>query len=373
MMLPPLLPLIGDTLQIGYTEIGLALTAYSLVSALTQTPIGFIVDRVGAPRILIAGIVLESLSFMLIGVFPLYGMLLMMLVFAGIGNAVYHPADYSILNQVVPGGKIGKAFSYHTASGLLGEAVAPAAMLLLALTFGWHTALVVGGIFGVVVAFVLFLNRNLFSVLETSPTSNKTGQGLGSLLTLPLILGLLFFVGISMTTRGVNGFGVSALHEGKGLDLPSAGILLTAWLIASPIGVLCGGQLADRHDKHSTVIAICFLGLATCLTLLAITQPTFPLALLVFALGGFLAGMVSPSRDMLIRSVTPPGQSGRVFGFVSTGFNLGGMLAPPLYGYLLDSGNANAVFGVAGLASLLTIATVLGTRHAAQRLPQGTS
>ncbi len=369
MMLPPLLPLIGESLQIGYTEIGLALTCYSLVSALTQTPIGFVVDRFGAPRILITGIVVESLSFMLIGVFPMYSMLLLMLVFAGIGNAVYHPADYSILNQVVPSEKIGKAFSYHTASGLLGEAVAPATVLILALTLGWHTALIVGGLAGVAVAIILLLNRHLFSDFAISRSATHRGQGLLSLLTWPLILGLLFFVGISLTSRGVNGFGISALHEGQGMDLPSAGILLTVWLIAAPIGVLAGGQLADRQDNHAAVIAASFLGLAACLALLATTQPPFQLALIVFASGGFLTGLVSPSRDMLIRSVTPPGQSGKVFGFVSTGFNLGGMVAPPLYGYILDSGNANGVFWMASLASLLTIATVLGAKRAALKAP----
>lgn len=372
MMLPPLLPLLGESLQIGYTEIGLALSAYSLVSALTQTPLGFLVDRIGAPKILIAGIVVESLSFVLIGAFPLYGMLLMMLVFAGFGNAVYHPADYSILNQVVPDGKIGRAYSYHTAAGLFGEAVAPATVLALALTFGWRVALIVGGLLGVVVAVVLFANRSLFSVIDTT-REPQTGEGnFSSLLTLPLILGLFFFVGISLTTRGVNGFGVSALHEGRGMDLPAAGILLTVWLIASPVGVLFGGQIADRHNNHATVIASCFCGLAVCLTLLATTQQAFPLALLIFATGGFLAGLVAPSRDMLIRSVTPPGQSGKVFGFVSTGFNLGGMLAPPIYGFILDSGNANGVFGMAAFASLLTIATVLSTKRAALQIPART-
>ena len=365
MMLPPMLPLLGESMQIGYTQIGLALTAYSLVSALTQTPIGYVVDRVGAPKILIAGIVLESLSFMLIGVFPLYAMLIMMLVCAGIGNAVYHPADYSILNQMVPADRIGKAFSYHTASGLLGEAVAPATVLLLALTFGWRTALIAGGLAGVLVATVLFLNRQLFSAIGSANAAQAKSGSVVSLLSLPLVLGLLFFVGISLTTRGVNGFGISALHEGRGMDLPTAGVLLTIWLVSAPIGVLVGGQMADRHDNHATVISASFLGLVLCLGLLATTQPAFGIAVFIFALGGFLAGLVSPSRDMLIRSVTPPGQSGKVFGFVSTGFNLGGMLAPPLYGYLLDSGNANGVFGFAALASLLTIATVIGTRRAA--------
>jgi len=138
MMLPPLLPLIGGSLRIGYTEIGLALTAYSLASALTQTPVGFAVDRFGAPLILIVGMAIEGLSFVLIGLMPGYGIFVGMLVLAGIGNSVYHPADYSILNQVVPSQRMGKAFSYHTAAGLAGEAAAPGFRLACCTDSGWH-------------------------------------------------------------------------------------------------------------------------------------------------------------------------------------------------------------------------------------------
>jgi len=186
------------------------------------------------------------------------------------------------------------------------------------------------------------------------------------LLSLPVIMGLLFFVGIALTSRGMNGFGITALHEGQNMSLPVAGMLLTIWLVAAPLGVLFGGQLADRHDNHTGVIVMCFLGIGTCLLLLAIWQPAFAPATVIFAIGGFLTGMVAPSRDMLIRAITPAGQSGKVFGFVSTGFNIGGMLAPPLYGFILDSGQPNGVFGVAALASLLTIATVVTTRRVAR-------
>ena len=367
MMLPPLLPLIGGSLQIGYTEIGLALTAYSLASALTQTPVGFAVDRYGAPLILIVGMAIEGLSFALIGFMPGYGIFVGMLVLAGIGNSVYHPADYSILNQVVPSERIGKAFSYHTAAGLAGEAAAPVCVLAIALTLGWHAALIAGGVASVVVALVLYVNRELFGTLEPAVHSGKARASVTTLLSLPIMLGLLFFVGISLTSRGVNGFSVSALHEGRNMSLAAAGVLLTTWLIAAPIGVLVGGQLADRHNNHGAVVATSFLGITICLSIMALLQPAIAIAMVLFAAGGFLSGLVSPSRDMLIRSVTPPGQTGKVFGFVSTGFNIGGMLAPPLYGYILDAGRPNAVFGMAALASLLTIATVFTTSRVGNR------
>jgi len=370
MMLPPLLPLIGGSLRIGYTEIGLALTAYSLASALTQTPVGFAVDRFGAPLILIVGMAIEGLSFVLIGLMPGYGIFVGMLVLAGIGNSVYHPADYSILNQVVPSQRMGKAFSYHTAAGLAGEAAAPVCVLVIALAFGWHAALIVGGMASVVVALVLYQNRGLFGTLQPAADSSKTRTSVTTLLSPPIVLGLLFFVGISLTSRGVNGFSVSALHEDRDMNLATAGMLLTIWLVAAPIGVLAGGHLADRHNNHGIVIAASFLGITFCLSIMALFQPTIAIAMVLFAAGGFLSGLVSPSRDMLIRSVTPPGQTGKVFGFVSTGFNIGGMLAPPLYGYILDAGKPNAVFSMAALASLLTIATVLTTSRVGNRRVQ---
>ena len=379
MLLPPLLPVISQTLGIGYTEIGIALTTYSLMSALTQTPMGFAVDKYGAARILIAGVALEAIAFALIGVLPALMTLILFLGIAGIANAVYHPADYSILNQVVPANKIGKAFSYHTASGLLGEAMAPACILVLSGLLGWRAALVICGGIGLVVAATLARNSQLFgsALTDTATKADKTTGPQASLwrglLTLPLIMGLIFFIGISLTTRGVNGFSVSALHVGQGMSIATAGILLSAWLFAAPLGVLVGGRLADRQTDHAKTIICAFLVVAATLATLAWFQPAFNISLLLFAIGGFSAGIVAPSRDMLIRSITPPGQTGKAFGFVSTGFNLGGMMAPPLYGYLLDNGMANGVFWTAALASLLTIGTVISTRTLAARAPKPTA
>ena len=364
MLLPPLLPVITAELRISYTEIGLALTVYSFVSALTQTPMGFLVDRFGAARILVCGVALEGLAFGLIGVFPSFAALLFLLGTAGIANAVYHPADYSILNQVVPASRIGKAFSYHTASGLFGEALAPACILVLSAFLGWRIALVVCGLAGIGVALVLLSNLTLFSVSSVNTHTKKTSTGMTLLFSSPIVLGLLFFVGISLVSRGVNGFSVAELHEGWGMPLGTAGLLLSAWLFAAPLGVLAGGRIADKHDNHAALISGCFFLVAICLAMLAWWNPPVVVSSVLFIIGGFCAGVVSPSRDMLIRSITPPGQSGKVFGFVSTGFNIGGMLAPPIYGYLVDQQFANGVFWLASFASLLTIATV----HSAKRI-----
>lgn len=363
MLLPPLLPVITDEMGIGYTEIGLALTLYSLVSALTQTPMGFLVDRFGAPLILVCGVALEGISFGLIGVLPTFSALLLLLGLAGIANAVYHPADYSILNQVVTESRIGKAYSYHTASGLLGEAMAPACILILSTLIGWRAALVMCGIAGIAVAVALLFNLALFSTAAVTATSTRKSASLTLLFSPPVLLGLLFFVGIALVSRGVTGFSVSALHVGRDFSLGTAATLLSAWLFAAPLGVLAGGQLADRHNNHANLIGFCFFVVAICLASLALWDLPIILSGILFAIGGFCSGVVSPSRDMLIRSITPPGQSGKVFGFVSTGFNIGGMLAPPLYGYLMDQQYTNGVFWVAALASLLTIATVTSTKR----------
>jgi len=162
-------------------------------------------------------------------------------------------------------------------------------------------------------------------------------------------------------TRGVNGFGISALHLGQGISITTAGALLSCWLFAAPVGVLAGGQIADRTTNHKMVISFLFLTIAIVIAVVAqLDLPVFGIGIL-FAIGGFCAGAVSPSRDMLIQSLTPPGQSGKVFGFVSTGFNVGGIIAPPVYGFLLDNSEPNHVFWMAALASLLAILTVTGT------------
>ena len=364
MLLPPLFPVLSENMGIGYTEIGLGLTVFSIVSGFTQAPMGFLVDHYGPRNILIIGVILESVAFGVMGYAPVYGIFVLLLGIAGIANSVYHPADYVILNKIVPGHRIGRAFSYHTSAGLLGEALAPATILLLASIIDWRIALALCGSLGILTAFGLLVGTRPVTTKTANLHSGSSERryGVKLLFSAPILMGVLFFIGISVVSRGVTGFSVSALHEGRNLSLGIAGTLLSAWLFASPLGVLIGGRIADKTKNYVRNIAFCFVLIGCCIAGIVSFSDQFWICAMFFALGGLFAGMVSPSRDMLIRSLTPQGQFGKVFGFVSTGFNIGGIIAPPIYGYILDNHNPDYVFWTAALASFLTIFTVIGSR-----------
>jgi MFS family permease len=158
-----------------------------------------------------------------------------------------------------------------------------------------------------------------------------------------------------------SGFGPSVLHLGYDTPLVMATTLVACYLFASPFGVLAGGWVADHVRRHDWFAAVCFFLVGLTIMLVALTDlPLFAIGILL-AIGGFCAGAVSPSRDMLIRSITPPGEMGKVFGFVSTGFNIGGIIAPPLFGAMIDNAQPRSVFWITGLIAFVTIATVLMT------------
>jgi len=374
LLLPPLFPMLREVYGVGFTELGFAITAYSLTTGLTQAPVGFLVDRYGARAILVVGLALKSLAFTLIGIFPAYGALIALMVVAGLGNAVFHPANYSILNASVEHERMGRAFSIHTFAGQLGNAVAPITMIFLISVTDWRNALILCGLAGGVVALVILMNSG--SLAEARPLSGKENGDGGSvpksgfklLFSLPILTGVLFFVGISVTGHGINTFSVSTLTVMYEAPLTEVGFVLTACLFAAPVAVVLGGWVADRVQRHDAVAAGCFVIMAAAIFSVAALHLTLPVIAVLFAVTGLFAGMVSPSRDMMIRAVTPPGEMGKVFGFVSTGFNIGGITAPLIFGYILDHAAPGYVFWTAGAVALATVGTVLYTGHQGRRI-----
>ena len=370
LLIPPLFPLLKDEFGIGFTELGITITVFSLITGLTQAPVGFLVDRFGARKILLCGLLLESAAFIWIGLSPSYWMLLAMMGVAGLANAVYHPANYAILNASVQSGRIGQAFSIHTAAGMLGNAVAPVTMVLLLSVTDWKTGLIVCGVTGGLASVLIAANAGALqeTASQTEIKQPSTARsGLRLLFSQPILLGALFFLCIGVAGHGVSAFGVATLTVIHEITVTEAATILSAYLFASPIGVLCGGWIADRIRHHHLFAGVCFVAIALAFFTMAGLSMRLEVIAFVFVIAGFFSGVVSPSRDMLIRSLAPPTEMGKVFGFVSTGFNVAGIIAPPLFGYILDHHNPSAVFWTVGAVSLLTVLTVVTTGQKRER------
>jgi MFS family permease len=347
LVLPVLMPLLKERLNVGYFELGLALTTFSVVSGLTQAPMGFLVDRIGARRVLIAGLCLGGFAYMALSFTTSYAALIAVAFLAGLANCVYHPADYAILAGSIADSRMGRAFSVHTFAGFLGGAIAPFILLGLAKLHGLEAALFFAGLVGVATAVVLALmpppaNR------RAAPAPSKSARGAVTHVLTPAILSLTgFFTLIALSNSAMISFSVVALLASQNLTLIAANTALTAFLTGSALGVLAGGNLADKTQRHGDVAAAGY-GLSALITLLvALLVLPETVIVVAFGLAGFLSGVIMPSRDMLVRKAAPPGAAGSAFGIVSTGFNIGGIIGPMLFGWMMDRGAPRGVFAVA--------------------------
>jgi FSR family fosmidomycin resistance protein-like MFS transporter len=329
---------------------------------------GYAVDRYGARRVLLAGLLLAGAAYVSIGLFPSYSWLLCASVLLGVANAVYHPSDYSILGAVIEPSRLGRAFSIHTFAGFLGGAVAPIAMLLMARLIGMNGAIMAAGALGFVAAVPLARARWLDrSMVARTPGGAEASIPLRRLLT-PAVLSLVgFFALLSLSSGALTNYSAVALVTLYGITLQTANLALSAFLFATAIGVLAGGFIADATKRHGDVAAAGFGGAAV--LILAVGSVDLGPVLLVAAMGvsGFLSGMIAPSRDMLVRGASPPGAVGRVFGIVTTGFAIGGTVGPLIGGWIMDHSLPRWVFYSSVLFMALTAAMALAGEWQSRR------
>lgn len=361
LMLYPLFPYLVVQWKVSFVQLAAVITVFNIAGLIAQTPAGILVDRIGSRRLLIGALLIGSASFIMAGILSTYWGLILAGLFAGLANSVYHPADYDLLHRTVADKRVGRAFSVHTFMGYVGNGTAPLLMILLYTTLGLKAALVIGGAIGIFPAIALMFATSLrHETVQSGSAANKASTekvSIRQLLTPTVISLTLFFTLISLSS--LQSFMIPALHVLDGITIPAAGFALTVFLVATSAGVLAGGVLADKTSRHETIAFAGFLCMAAVLTVIG----TFRLntvelcALLTFS--GFCGGLIYPSRDMLVRKCAPAGAVGRTFGIVTTGFNLGGLVGPLLYGSLMDRAEPRAIFYAATACLVLTALTPL--------------
>jgi MFS family permease len=352
-----LFPLIKDDLGVSYTALGAMVGLYYTVSGVCQTLAGFAVDRFGARRVLFAGLALAVTGAALAGLAQNYAMLLAAAVVGGIGNSVFHPVDFSILNARVTRNRLGYAFSWHGIAGYLGFAVAPAYGIAMATAFDWRGALLGAAAIGAVVAALL---ASQGEELQAAPVRAGQGSpGARALLQLPVLMVFGYFVMLGIAFIGIQTFGISAMVSLYGVNVALASAALTAYLVGGATGIFCGGFAAVRIARHDLVAVA---GMATSAALvLVLASGWLPGAALPLLLGaaGFAGGFTNPSRDLIVRAATPAGATGKVYGFVYSGLDVGSIAAPVAFGWLLDRGEPAAVFYTVVGVLAVSILTVL--------------
>lgn len=362
--LAPLFPLLKAEFDVSYTALGLVLSVLYGVSGASQAFVGILVDRYGADRLMLAGLATMAAAVFAMGLSPSYWLLLPLAAAVGLGNSVFHPADLSILSTKVSAQRLGRAFAIHGFGGNCGYFLSPVIIFYGVTSFaGWRAGLMVAGGIGLLAFLVISRYRDVLRMpsghMQQGAVVPAAAFYRGLLTNLSLVAAFIYFFLIAMGLIGVQSFSAPALVEMYGASLKVAAGGLTVYLGGSALGVLLGGELADRYPRHALIAGT---GLAMAGALVgSLALLTLPMAVIIGLLGlaGFFTGVTGPSRDILVRAATPPGASGKVFGFVYSGLDLGAACAPVLFGALLDGGQPHGVFAAVAAVFFVAIVSVV--------------
>ena len=345
LLLPLMFPAFMQDFGLGYAQLGLLMSVFFVVSGIGQALSGFFVDHFGARPVLYASLAMLALACASVTQVQGYGGLMCSAILFGLGNCTFHPVDFTILNNRVSEQRLGHAFSTHGLTGNLGWAAAPTFMVGISTLSHWRTAYACAAlVFLSLLLLCMFQRAHLHTEPQRHPTQGvKPAMGAStslSFLRLPVVWWCFgFFVFSTMTLAVVQSFSVSILQSLVGVSFEAATHTLTAYLVCAALGMLAGGFMAATFAKHTqAVVAGSMLSAAFLLVICATTWLGPMGSMLAMAITGFAAGVGGPSRDLMIKQATPKGATGRVYGMVYSGMDVGFAIAPALFGVFMDHG-----------------------------------
>ena len=365
LLLAPLFPWLKTEFNVSYAQLGFLMTVFFVVSCAVQAASGFVVDRFGPRPVLFAGLALIGVSAFGYALSTSYWMLAAAAVIGGAGNGVFHPVDYTLLNRKVSAPRLGYAYSVHGITGSLGWALAPAMLVPLAFAYSWRVALMAAGVLAFAVLAVQVLNREKLTLPELAADRGTTGADSSfGFLKIPAVwMCFAFFFWYAAVLSVIQTFAPSAAQRLHDVPLPWVAMCLTIYMLGSAGGMVLGGFLAADAQRCERVVGIGF-GIAAALALLLalgnLAAWTVPV---LFGLMGFASGMAGPSRDLLVKRSTPENASGRVYGVVYAGLDIGQALAPLLFGLLMDNGQYRSVLLGLVLLQAVLVASAFNVRH----------
>ena len=361
LILPPLFPWLKDAFQVSFVELGGLLTIFFAVSCVVQASSGFVVDRFGPRPVLFGGLALLAVAALGYAMSTSYAMLAFFAVIAGLGNGVFHPVNYTLLNRKIHSSRLAHAFSVHGITGSLGWALAPAMMVPIALAFTWRVALASAGVLALAVMIVLALNRRHLTVeLARAVTGNLPGSAVEptfAFLRIPAVwMCFAFFFFYAAALSGVQAFAPEAARQLHGVSGAAAALCLPVYMVCSAGGMILGGFMASDPQRCERIVGLGF-GIAATLGL-AMAFADVPAAWVpvMFGLMGFGAGTAAPSRDLLVKRSAPDNATGRVYGVVYSGIDIGQAVAPIAFGVMMDLHEPSHVWvGIALLQAVLIV------------------
>ncbi len=368
MLLAPLFPVFIRDFGLGFADVGLLMTVFFVISGIGQAASGFLVDRVGARPVLFAAISCFLAASLVASQATGYWGLMAVAVLAGIGNAPFHPCDFTILNQRVSNERLGHAFSVHGVTGSLGWALAPVFLVGITSLSDWRTAYYSAALLYLGVLALLGWQRDklLTQVVVRAPAAPGAAASKDlDFLKLPVVWWCFaFFLLSTMTLAVVQSFVPSILQAVYGTSMEAATLTVSAYMLCSAVGMFVGGFVAvygQRRQISSDTVLAWGMGLGALLMLLCATGWFGEVGtMVVLAITGFALGVAGPSRDLLIKRATPKGATGRVYGTVYSGLDVGFALSPLVFGVLMDHGWYAATLAGGAVVLALSAYAALG-------------